>query len=200
MSSQISPDDNVTNLEDSYSSRDFNPDIQENSDLEETLDELVNTEVINQDSSTEIDLGNSDTKTTLITIQLIPNSETVIVSIGIQGALPIIKIINLTEITSHPVINNLLQDLEKCLPEMLDICKQRMEKQTIHQNRQEQLRQVQKRNLSEDKEKTPAPNNQQPKTSGILAGSKWTFLAIAPPRVRGLLTTNSNSSCWTPTP
>ncbi|MHC5770981.1 MAG: hypothetical protein ACYTXI_36475 [Nostoc sp.] len=59
MSSQISPDENVTNLEDSYSSRDFNPDIQENSDLEGTLDELVNTEVINQDSSTEIDLGNS---------------------------------------------------------------------------------------------------------------------------------------------
>lgn len=73
MSSQISPDENVTNLEDSYSSRDFNPDIQEHSDLEETLDELVNTEVINQDSSTEIDLDNSDTKTTLITIQLIPN-------------------------------------------------------------------------------------------------------------------------------
>lgn len=160
MSSQISPDENVTNLEDSYSSRDFNPDIQENSDLEETLDELVNTEVRNQDSSTEIDLGNSDTKTTLITIQLIPNSETVIVSIGIKGAPPIIKIINLTEITSHPAINNLLQDLEKSLPEMLNICKQRMEKQTIHQNRQEQSRQVQKRNLSEDKDKTPAPNNQ----------------------------------------
>ncbi|WP_258169703.1 hypothetical protein [Nostoc sp. 'Peltigera membranacea cyanobiont' N6] len=51
MSSQILPDENVTNLEDSYSSRDFNPDIQENSDLEETVDELVNTEVINQDSS-----------------------------------------------------------------------------------------------------------------------------------------------------
>ncbi|MDZ8139998.1 MAG: hypothetical protein RM049_32700 [Nostoc sp. DedQUE04] len=160
MSSQISPDENVTNLEDSYSSRDFNSDIQDNSDLEETLDELVNTEVINQDSCTKIDLGDSDTKTTLITIQIIPNSETVIVSIGIQGALPIIKIINLTEITSHPVINNLLQDLEKSLPEMLDICKQRMEKQTIHQNRQEQSRQVQKRNLSEDKDKTPAPNNQ----------------------------------------
>ncbi|MHC0067328.1 hypothetical protein ACWATR_31195 [Nostoc sp. UIC 10890] len=160
MSSQISPDENATNLEDSYSSRDFNPDIQENSDLEETLDELVNTEVINQDSSTEIDLGNFDTKTTLITIQLIPNSETVIVSIGIKGAPPIIKIINVAEITSHPVINNLLQDLEKSLPEMLDICKQRMEKQTIHQNRQEQSRQVQKRKLSEDKEKTPTPNNQ----------------------------------------
>ncbi|MBX9253037.1 hypothetical protein H1Q63_03530 [Desmonostoc muscorum CCALA 125] len=160
MSSQILPDENVTNLEDSYSSKNCNPDIQENSDLEETLDELVNTEVINQDSSTEIDLGNSDTKTTLITIQLIPNSETVIVSIGIKGAPPIIKIINVAEITSHPVINNLLQDLEKSLPEMLDICKQRMEKQTIHQNRQEQSRQVQKRNLSENKDKTPAPNNQ----------------------------------------
>ncbi len=160
MSSQISPDENVTNLEDSYSSKNCNPDIQENSDLEETLDELVNTEVINQDSSTEIDLGNSDTKTTLITIQLIPNSETVIVSIGIKGAPPIIKTMNLAEITSDPVINNLLQDLEKSLPDMLDICKQRMEKQTIHQNRQEQSKQVQKRNLSEDKDKIPAPNNQ----------------------------------------
>ncbi len=160
MSSQILPDENVTNLEDSYSNRDFNPDIQENSDLEETLDKLVNTEVINQNSSTEIDLSTSDTKTTLITIQLIPNSETVIVSIGIKGAPPIIKIINVAEITSHPVINNLLQDLEKSLPEMLYICKQRMEKQTKHQNRQEQSRQVQKRNLSEDKDKTPTPNNQ----------------------------------------
>ncbi|MBC6431661.1 hypothetical protein FM036_12990 [Nostoc sp. HG1] len=160
MSSQISPDENVTNLEGSYSSRDFNPDIHENSDLEETLDELVNTEVINQDSSTKIDLGNSDTITTIITIQLIPNSETVIVSIGIKGAPPIIKIINLSEIASQPLINNWLQDLEKSLPEMLNICKQRMEKQTIHQNRQEQSRQVQKRNLSEDKDKAPAPNNQ----------------------------------------
>ncbi|OCQ93381.1 hypothetical protein BCD64_00305 [Nostoc sp. MBR 210] len=156
MSNQTSPDENATGFENSYSSKDFNPDIQDNTNLEETLDESVNTEVISQDSSS----GITFTKTAIITIQLTPNSEKAIVTIGIQDAPPIIKIINLTEITSQPVINNWLNDLEKSLPEMLNICKQRMEKQTKVQNQEEQSRQVQKRNLPEDKDKKPAPNNQ----------------------------------------
>lgn len=156
MSNQTSPGENTTDFENSYSSKDFNPDIQEDLNLEETLDESVNTEVISQDSSSGISL----TKTAIITIQLTPNSEKAIVTIGIQDAPPIIKIINLTEITSQPVINNWLQDLEKFLPQMLNICKQRIEKQTTEQNRQEQSKQVQKRNLPEDKDKKPAPNNQ----------------------------------------
>ncbi|MBD2451969.1 hypothetical protein H6G76_33610 [Nostoc sp. FACHB-152] len=156
MSNQTSPDENVTGFEDSYSSKDFNPDIQNSLNLEETLDESVNTEVKSQDSSSDITL----TKTAIITIQLTPNSEKAIVTIGIQGAPPIIKIIHLTDITSQPIINNWLQDLEKSIPEMLNICKQRMEKQTTEQNLQEQSRQVQKRNLPEDKDKKPAPNNQ----------------------------------------
>nr|MDZ8016313.1 hypothetical protein [Nostoc sp. ZfuVER08] len=156
MNNQTSPDENTTDFENSYSSKNFNPDIQENLNLEKTLDESVNTEVTSQDSSSGITL----TKTAIITIQLTPNSEKAIVSIGIQDAPPIIKIINLTEITSQPIINNWLNDLEKALPEMLNICKQRMEKQTTEQNRQEQSKQVQKRNLPEDKDKKPAPNNQ----------------------------------------
>jgi hypothetical protein len=156
MSNQTSPNENVTGFENSYSSKDFNLDIQDNLNLKETLDESVNTEVISQDSSR----GITFTKTAIITIQLTPNSETAIVSIGIQGAPPIIKIISLVEIKSQPIINNWLQDLEKSLPEMLNICKQRMEKQTKVQNQQEQSRQVQKRNLPEDKDKKPAPNNQ----------------------------------------
>jgi hypothetical protein len=156
MSNQTSPEENATGFEHNYSSKDFNPDIQDNLNLEETLDESANTEVISQDSSSGITL----TKTAIITIQLTPNSEKVIVTIGIQDAPPIIKIINLTEITSQPVINNWLNDLEKSLPEMLNICKQRTEKQTTQQNQQEQPRQVQKRNLTEDKDKKPAPNNQ----------------------------------------
>ncbi|MFS0514889.1 hypothetical protein ACEYW6_09190 [Nostoc sp. UIC 10607] len=156
MSNQTSPDENATGFEHNCSSKDFNPDIQDNLNLEETLDESANTEVISQDLSS----GITFTKTAIITIQLTPNSEKAIVTIGIQDAPPIIKIINLTEITSQPVINNWLQDLEKSLPEMLNICKQRMEKQTTEQNRQEQSRQVQKRNLPEDKDKKPAPNNQ----------------------------------------
>jgi hypothetical protein len=156
MSNQTSFDENASGFENSYSSKDFNPDIQDNLNLEATLDESVNTEVISQDSSS----GITFTKTAIITIQLTPNSEKAIVTIGIQDALPIIKIIHLTEITSQLVINNWLQDLEKSLPEMLNICKQRMEKQTTEQNQQEQSRQVQKRNLPEDKDKKPAPNNQ----------------------------------------
>nr|MDZ8062751.1 hypothetical protein [Nostoc sp. EkiNYC01] len=156
MSNQTSPEENATGFEDNYSSKDFNPDIQDNLNLEETLDESANTEVKSQDSSSDITL----TKTAIITIQLTPNSEKAIVTIGIQGAPPIIKIINLTEITSQPIINNWLNDLEKSLPEMLNICNQRMEKQTTEQNLQEQSRQVQKRNLPEDKDKKPAPNNQ----------------------------------------
>jgi hypothetical protein len=156
MSNQTSPDENATGFEHNYSSKNFNPDIQDNLNLEKTLDKSANTEVISQDSSS----GITFTKTAIITIQLTPNSEKAIVTIGIQDAPPIIKIINLTEITSQPVINNWLQDLEKSLPEMLNICKQRMEKQTTEQNRQEQSRQVQKRNLPEDKDKKPAPNNQ----------------------------------------
>jgi CHAT domain-containing protein len=156
MSNQTSPGENTTDFENSYSSKDFNPDIQEDLNLEETLDESVNTEVISQDSSSEITF----TKTAIITIQLTPNSEKAIVSIGIQDAPPIIKIIPLAEIKSQPVINNWLQDLEKFLPQMLNICKQRIEKQTTEQNRQEQSKQVQKRNLPEDKDTKPAPNNQ----------------------------------------
>ncbi|MBD2195727.1 MULTISPECIES: hypothetical protein [Calothrix] len=156
MSNQTSPDDNATGFEDSYSSKDFNLDIQDSLNLEETLDESVNTEVISQDSSSGIVF----TKTAIITIQLTPNSEKAIVTIGIQDAPPIIKIIPLAEIKSQPIINNWLQDLETSLPGMLNICKQRMEKQTTEQNRQEQSRQVQKRNLPEDKDKNPAPNNQ----------------------------------------
>ncbi|OUL28541.1 hypothetical protein [Nostoc sp. 106C] len=156
MSNQTSHYENATGFENSYSSKDFNPDIQDNSNLEETLDESVNTEVISQDSSSGIVF----TKTVIITIQLTPNSEKAIVTIGIQDAPPIIKIINLTEITSQPVINNWLQDLEKSLLEMLNICQQRMEKQTTEQNRQKQSKQVQKRNLPEDKDKKPTPNKQ----------------------------------------
>ncbi|ABA25153.1 conserved hypothetical protein (plasmid) [Trichormus variabilis ATCC 29413] len=156
MSNQTSSDENATGFENSYSSKDFNPDIQDSLNLEKTLDESVNTEVTSQDSSSGITLS----KTAIITIQLTPNSEKAIVTIGIQDAPPIIKIINLTEITSQPFINNWLNDLEKSLPGMLNICKQRMEKQTKEQNQQEQSRQVQKRNLPEDKDKKPAPNNQ----------------------------------------
>ncbi|BAY35344.1 hypothetical protein NIES2107_72560 (plasmid) [Nostoc carneum NIES-2107] len=156
MSNQTSPDENATGFENSYSSKDFNPDIQDSLNLEETLDESVNTEVTSQDSSSGITLS----KTAIITIQLTPNSEKAIVTIGIQDAPPIIKIINLTEITSQPFINNWLNDLEKSLPEMLNLCKQRIEKQATEQNRQEQSKQVQKRNLPEDKDKKPAPNNQ----------------------------------------
>ncbi|RCJ41862.1 hypothetical protein A6770_35980 [Nostoc minutum NIES-26] len=156
MSNQTSPDENATGFEDNYSSKDFNSDIQDNLNLEETLYESVNTEVISQESSS----GITFTKTAIITIQLTPNSEKAIVTIGIQDAPPIIKIIPLAEIKSQPIINNWLNDLEKFLPEMLNICKQRMEKQTTEQNRQEQSRQVQKRNLPEDKDKKPAPNNQ----------------------------------------
>ncbi|MBD2468871.1 hypothetical protein [Nostoc sp. FACHB-145] len=156
MSNQISPDENATGFENSYSSKDFNPDIQDNSNLQEILDESENTEVRSQDSSNGITL----TKTTIITIQLTPNSEKAIISIGIQDAPPIIKTIPLAEIKSQPIINNWLNDLEKSLPEMLNICKQRMEKQTTEQNRQEQSKQVQKRNLPEDKDKKPVPNNQ----------------------------------------
>ncbi|BAY19792.1 hypothetical protein NIES21_56620 (plasmid) [Anabaenopsis circularis NIES-21] len=156
MNNQTSPDENVTGFEDSYSSKDFNPDIQDNSNLQETLDESVNTEVTSQDSSSGISL----TKTAIITIQLTTNSEKAIVSIGIQDAPPIIKIIPLAEIKSQPIINNWLQDLETSLPRMLNICKQRIEKQTTEQNQEEQSKQVQKRNLPEDKDKKPAPNNQ----------------------------------------
>lgn len=156
MNNQTSPDENVTSFEDSYSSKDFNPNIQENLNLEETLDESANTEVISQDSSSVITL----TKTAIITIQLTPNSEKAIVSIGIQDAPPIIKIIPLAEIKSQPIINNWLQDLETSLPEMLNFYKQRMEKQTKVQNQQEESRQVQKRNLPEDKDKKAVPNNQ----------------------------------------
>jgi CHAT domain-containing protein len=156
MSNQTSLDENATGFENSYSIKDFNPDIQDNLNLEETLDESANTEVKSKDSSSGISL----TKTAIITIQLTPNSEKAIVSIGIQDAPPIIKIIPLAEIKSQPIINNWLQDLEISLPQMLNICKQRMEKQTTEQNRQEQSKQVQKRNLPEDKDKKPAPNNQ----------------------------------------
>ncbi|MBD2337497.1 hypothetical protein H6G64_10910 [Calothrix sp. FACHB-156] len=156
MSNQTSTDQNVTDFENSYSSKDFNPDIQDSLNLEETLDESANTEVISQDLSSGITLS----KTAIITIQLTPNSEKASVSIGIQDAPPIIKIIPLAEIKSQPIINNWLQDLETSLPGMLNICKQRMEKQTTEQNRQEQSKQVQKRNLPEDKDKKPAPNNQ----------------------------------------
>ncbi|MBE9003957.1 hypothetical protein IQ259_02640 [Fortiea sp. LEGE XX443] len=156
MSNQTSPDENVTGFENSYSSKDFNPEIQDNLNLEETLDESVNTEVISQDSSSGISL----TKTAIITIQLTPNSEKAIISIGIQDAPPIIKIIPLAEIKSQPIINNWLNDLKKSLPEMLNNCKKRMVKQATEQNQQEQSRQVQKRNLPEDKDKKPAPNNQ----------------------------------------
>lgn len=156
MNNQTSPDENITGFEDNYSTKDFNPDIQDNSNLQETLDESVNTEVISQDSSSGITFP----KTTIITIQLTPNYEKAIVSIGIQDAPPIIKMIPLAEIKSQPIINNWLNDLEKSLPEMLNICKQRMVKQAIEQNQQEQSRQVQKRNLPEDKDKKPAPNNQ----------------------------------------
>ncbi len=161
MSNQIASNENVTNPEDSYTNKDFNSDIQNNSDLEETSDGSINTETINQDLSNNINLDNSNTKPTLITIQLIPNSETAIVSIGIKDAPPIIKSIPLTELTSHPVINNWLQELDKSLPEMLAICKQREEKQIIiHHNKQEQPKTVQKRDLPEGKDKTPTPNNQ----------------------------------------
>jgi hypothetical protein len=156
MSNQTSPDENATGFENNYSSKDFHPDIQDNLNLEETLDESANIEIISQDSSSGISL----TKTAIITIQLTPNSEKAIVSIGIQDAPPIIKIIPLAEIKSQPILNNWLNDLEKSLPKMLNICKQRMEKQTKVQNQQEQSRQVQKRNLPEDKDKKPAPNNQ----------------------------------------
>ncbi|MBD2456380.1 hypothetical protein H6G80_20160 [Nostoc sp. FACHB-87] len=156
MNNQTSPDENTTDFENSYSSKDFNPDIQDSLNLEKTLDESGNTEVTSQDSSSDITL----TKTAIITIQLTQNSEKAIVSIGIQDAPPIIKIIPLAEIKSQPIINNWLHDLEKSLPEMLNICKQRMEKQTKVQNQQEQSRQVQKRNLPEDKDKKLAPNNQ----------------------------------------
>jgi hypothetical protein len=156
MSNQTSFDENASGFENSYSSKDFNPDIQDNLNSEATLDESVNTEVISQDSSSGIVF----TKTVIITIQLTPNSEKAIVSIGIQDAPPIIKIIPLAEIKSQPIINNWLQDLETSLPGMLNICKQRIEKQTTEQNQQEQSRQVQKRNLPEDKDKKPAPNNQ----------------------------------------
>ncbi|ALF55261.1 hypothetical protein ACX27_24445 [Nostoc piscinale CENA21] len=156
MSNQTSLDENATGFENSYSSKDFNPDIQDNLNLEETLNESANTEVKTQDSSNDITL----TKTAIITIQLTPNSEKAIVTIGIQDAPPIIKIITLAEIKSQSIINNWLNDLEKSLPGMLNICKQRMEKQTTEQNRQEQSKQVQKRNLPEDKDKKPAPNNQ----------------------------------------
>ncbi len=156
MNNQTSPDENITGFEDNYSSKDFNPDIQDNLNLEETLDGSVNTEVTSQDSSSDITL----IKTAIITIQLTQNSEKAIVSIGIQDAPPIIKIIPLAEIKSQPIINNWLHDLEKSLPEMLNICKQRMEKQTKVQNQEEQSRQVQKRNLPEDKDKKAAPNNQ----------------------------------------
>ncbi|BAB77199.1 hypothetical protein ACN23B_29240 (plasmid) [Anabaena sp. FACHB-709] len=156
MSNKTSPDKNVTGFEDNYSSKHLNPDIQDYLNLEETLDESVNTEVTSQDSSSGITL----TKTAIITIQLTPNSEKAIISIGIQDAPPIIKIIPLAEIKSQPIINNWLNDLEKSLPQMLNICKQRMVKQATEQNQQEQSRQVQKRNLPEDKDKKPAPNNQ----------------------------------------
>ncbi len=156
MSNQTSPDENATGFKNSYSSKDFNPDIQDNLNLEEALDESGNTEVKSKDSSSDTTL----IKTAIITIQLTPNSEKAIVSIGIQDAPPIIKIIPLAEIKSQPIINNWLNDLETSLPGMLNICKQRMEKQTKVQNQQEQSRQVQKRNLPEDKDKKPAPNNQ----------------------------------------
>ncbi|BAY63539.1 hypothetical protein NIES25_69110 (plasmid) [Nostoc linckia NIES-25] len=156
MNNQTSLDENATGFEHNYSSKDFNPEYQDNLNLEETLDESANTEVISQYLSSGITL----TKTAIITIQLKANSEKAVVTIGIQDAPPIIKILPLAEIKSQPIINNWLQDLEKSLPEMLNICKQRMEKQTTEQNQQEQSRQVQKRNLPEDKDKKPAPNNQ----------------------------------------
>ncbi|PMB50110.1 hypothetical protein CEN40_02885 [Fischerella thermalis CCMEE 5205] len=160
MSSQIPPNENVINPEDSYTDINFDSDIQNNSDLEETSDESINPETINQDLSNNINLDTSNTKPALITIQVIPNSETAIISIGIKDAPPIIKSISLTELTSHPVINNWLQELDKSLPEMLAICKQREEKQIIHQNKQEQPKTVQKRDLPEGKDKTPTPKNQ----------------------------------------
>ncbi|RAM49915.1 MAG: hypothetical protein C6Y22_19130 [Hapalosiphonaceae cyanobacterium JJU2] len=160
MSNQIPSNENVTNLEDSYTDINFDSDIQDISDLEEASDESINPETINQDLSNKIKLDTSNKKTVIMTIQVIPNSETAIVSIGIKDAPPIIKTVSLTELTSHPAINNWLQELDKSLPEMLTICKQREEKQIIYHNKQEQPKTVQKRDLPESKDKTPTLKNQ----------------------------------------
>ncbi|MBD2772020.1 hypothetical protein [Iningainema tapete] len=157
MNSQIQPNENVTNPEASY--RDFNSDAQDTNNKDEASDESINTEAINQDSSNEISLDNQNINPVLITIQVIPNSEIAIISIGIKNATPIIKTINKTELTSHPIINDCLVELEKYLPKMLAICKQK-ENQNIYHEHQQSSPSVQKRELPESKNKASNSSNQ----------------------------------------
>ncbi|MEI2578041.1 hypothetical protein [Scytonema sp. PRP1] len=159
MNSQIQTNENVTNPEASYTSRDFNSDTQDSNNLEEASDEYINTEARNQNSYNEISLDYQNINPVLITIQVIPNSETAIISIGIKNAPPIIKTISKAELTYHPVINNWIVELEKSLPEMLAICKQR-ENQIIHHNHQQSRPSVQKRELPESKNKASNSSNQ----------------------------------------
>ncbi|NEU71723.1 hypothetical protein PI95_003760 [Hassallia byssoidea VB512170] len=151
------PNENVTNPEASY--RDFNSDTQDSNNKDEASDESTNAEAINQDSSNEISLDNQSINPVLITIQILQNSSTAIISIGIKNATPIIKTISSAELTSHPIINDCLVELEKSLPEMLAICKQK-ENQIVHHNHQQSPPSVQKRELPESKNKASNSSNQ----------------------------------------
>ena len=86
MSNEISANENVANLEASYTSRDFNSDPQDSNNSEEVSDESPCHQATEQDLSNNIIASNYNTITTIITIQLVQDSELAIVSIGIKNA------------------------------------------------------------------------------------------------------------------
>ena len=162
MSNEISANENVANLEASYTSRDFNSDPQDSNNSEEVSDESPCHQATVQDLSNNIIASDSNTITTIISIQVVQDSELAIVSIGIKNAPPIIKTLSMTELRYQPVINDWLQELETFLPEMLAISKERKNNQDEEDDIEdsEQVREVQKRELPESKSKTAKPNNQ----------------------------------------
>ncbi|MBW4632974.1 MAG: hypothetical protein KME30_14055 [Iphinoe sp. HA4291-MV1] len=135
--------ESITNSEASYSS-DFNP--NNNNHLER------DDEIHEQGDSNNC----PNTKTYLITIQIHPEEEQAILSIGIRNAPPVIKTIDYQEITSQPAIKDCIRELEEILPKIIETA----EKAINTTSNSTQTRQVQQRELPKDYQKAESNRKQ----------------------------------------
>lgn len=139
--------ESVTNSKASYSS-DLNS--SNNNSLEDS-DETDDYE----DNSNSI----SNPKVYLITIQIYPDEQQAILSIGIKNAPPIIKNASYQEITQQTIIQESIQELEVALPKIIEAAEKR--KIAInHINQSQERKQVQKRELSNNSHPTESDKQQ----------------------------------------